>query len=755
MSRTSLIHERKWPYYLLGLALIMILGTLHLLLPRVFIPAERFLYDNYCRASATNHGGAPVAIVEARLNPHALGRNGAGALEGLPMTLELLEERGVKVVGIMLPSFVPKGLNLPLKVKNQKISGKVYFVSPGDVNPAGSTLLPGRTYTLIRREKDKISVSVALDMASAFLGLPAPEVPKDFGGIRLGDKFIGLMKGEMLLSFSRPPQAFQHFSLSRLTSSGTAPFALENKVVLIYFKQLPYQAFSTPFSTRASAAEFLAYAVDDLIEGSSTSRPPHMVFAELLSMVVLTAVVVLLGPGLRQGSRFLLVFLCLGASVGTGYFSFTVFHVWLKAATAMAGTVGGYLVVQFVDAYGYARAREEVFGLNRLLASTFRKQGLLDMAFERLKLCPLDNETRDILYDLGLDYETRGMATQALAVYEHIQKRGPYRDLVRRISNLRSLKEIPGFDPEGARKGGGRLSDSLIKERKIVGRYQILEPLGKGTMGLVYKGMDPKLNRLVAIKIIRFSDEFDEDMIEEIKSRFFAEAAIAGRLSHPYIVTIYDVGEDLDLTYMAMEYIDGTDLSYYCDPERLLPLHMALEVTAKIASALDYAHKTGLIHRDIKPANIMITKNGNVKVTDFGIAKAVSSTRTKTGVILGTPSYMSPEQIMGHKIDFRSDIFSLGVLLYQLLTGVLPFQGQNLNSLLLQITQGAHKPARDYNPMLPRACDQILDKALAKNPKKRFGSCAEMAKYLRMLTSKVKEYQRMNGPGRQGLVGHG
>ena len=255
----------------------------------------------------------------------------------------------------------------------------------------------------------------------------------------------------------------------------------------------------------------------------------------------------------------------------------------------------------------------------------------------------------------------------------------------------------------------------------------------------MYKGMDPKINRLVAIKVIRFSDDFDEEMVDEIRERFLREAEIAGKLSHPGIVTIHDVGEDDDLTYMAMEYLEGESLNHYCSNEKRLTLTRVLDVVAKVADALDYAHKQGVIHRDIKPANIMLLRNGNIKVTDFGIAKAISSSRTKTGVILGTPNYMSPEQIMGHKIDARTDIFSLGVLFFQLLTGKLPFHGENLSALLYHITQGKHPSVRLIESGIPKACEQIIDKALAKNPKDRFRTAGQMARYLTMLRAKIEE----------------
>jgi serine/threonine-protein kinase len=258
-------------------------------------------------------------------------------------------------------------------------------------------------------------------------------------------------------------------------------------------------------------------------------------------------------------------------------------------------------------------------------------------------------------------------------------------------------------------------------------------------MGIVYKAKDPKINRLVAIKTIRFSDEFEEAKVKEIKERFFREAEIAGKLSHPSIVAIYDVGEDYDLTYMTMELLEGESLQRYCRKGSLLSLRKLLFVVAETALALDYAHSHGVIHRDVKPANIMLLKDGKVKVTDFGIAKAVSSSQTKSGIVLGTPNYMSPEQINGQDIDGRSDIFSLGVVFYELLTGQLPFHGKNLTNLFYQITQVKHQPPRVINPKVPKPVEQIVDKALSKEPTQRFETSADFAKYLKAMISKIDQ----------------
>jgi serine/threonine-protein kinase len=255
----------------------------------------------------------------------------------------------------------------------------------------------------------------------------------------------------------------------------------------------------------------------------------------------------------------------------------------------------------------------------------------------------------------------------------------------------------------------------------------------------VYKARDPKINRLLAIKTIRFSDEFEEVRINEIKDRFLREAEIAGKLSHSSIVSVYDVGEDFDLTYIAMEFIDGENLQKYCRKGVLLPLRKVLYVIAETANALDYAHEQGVVHRDIKPANIMLQKDGKIKVTDFGIAKAVSSSKTKSGIVLGTPNYMSPEQINGQSLDGRSDIFSLGVVFYELLTGRLPFQGKTLANLFYQITQVKHPSPREINPKVPKPCAQILDKALGKNPDQRFQTAGDFARYVKVVINKMDQ----------------
>jgi len=257
-------------------------------------------------------------------------------------------------------------------------------------------------------------------------------------------------------------------------------------------------------------------------------------------------------------------------------------------------------------------------------------------------------------------------------------------------------------------------------QRQRLGRYTVIRELGRGSMSVVYLGKDPTIQRFVALKTVRFDDAGDPSELVEIKRRFFREVQSAGLLSHPNIVTIFDAGDEEDLGYIAMEVLEGITLKDWCRKENLQPIKQVLELVAKVAEALDHAHSHGVVHRDIKPANIMFTKDGIAKITDFSIARITTSTKTKTDAILGTPSYMSPEQIAGEKVDGRSDLFSLGVVMFELLTGERPFQGESIASLTYQIAHKPHRPPAQIRTDLPPCCIAIIDRALSKKLDQRY-----------------------------------
>jgi serine/threonine protein kinase len=235
------------------------------------------------------------------------------------------------------------------------------------------------------------------------------------------------------------------------------------------------------------------------------------------------------------------------------------------------------------------------------------------------------------------------------------------------------------------------------------------------------------------------SQEFEADELVEVKERFFREAETAGRLTHPNIVTMYDAGEEHDLAFIAMEFLKGKDLTPYTKPDNLLSLPNTISIVARVAEALGYAHQNNVVHRDIKPANVMYDpESDSVKVTDFGIARITDSSKTKTGMVLGTPSYMSPEQLSGKKVDGASDMFSLGVTLYQLVSGRLPFTGDSMAQLMFKIANEAHVDIRQYNPDIPACVAAIANKALAKEPEQRYQNCDQMAKALRLCLTSLR-----------------
>ena len=263
-----------------------------------------------------------------------------------------------------------------------------------------------------------------------------------------------------------------------------------------------------------------------------------------------------------------------------------------------------------------------------------------------------------------------------------------------------------------------------------LGRYEIVAELGQGAMGTVYKARDPLLDRIVAIKTISLN--LPKDEAAEYEARFYQEAKAAGQLSHPNIVTIYDIGKCDDLAYMAMEYLEGRELRAILGAESLMPIDSALHIAAQVADALHFAHERQVVHRDLKPANVMVLNDGLIKITDFGIARMRNNeVKTMTGMILGSPKYMSPEQVAGKRADHRSDLFSLGVVVYEMLTGTSPFVADNIHGVMYQTLNFTPPTPKTLNPDLPEVLNFIVAKVLAKNVEDRYQSAKDLANDLR------------------------
>ena len=297
----------------------------------------------------------------------------------------------------------------------------------------------------------------------------------------------------------------------------------------------------------------------------------------------------------------------------------------------------------------------------------------------------------------------------------------------------KAAREVPepAVPPDASLQPGG---PATLPGRAMLARYQIERELGRGAMGAVYLALDPQIGRQVAIKTMALGREFAGTELAEARARFFREAEMAGRLQHRDIVTIFDAGEEDGLAYIAMEFVKGHDLLRYTIAGKLLALADVLETTARVAEALDYAHRQGVVHRDIKPANVMVDASFRiVKVTDFGIARVADASRTRTGRVLGTPSFMSPEQMAGGRVDGRSDLYSLGVMLFQLVTGALPHASDSMARLMNQIANEPAPDVRSLSAELPPALAQLIAAALEKRPELRPADGARMAAALRAI----------------------
>ena len=625
----------------------------------------------------------------------------------------------------------------------------------GHINLSPDRSLAGQVHLPVINYRGNIIPSMPLRLAIEGAGLSMNQITITDTGIRMGRARIPTWNGQILVKFRGSRGSFPYYSFVDILKVKKVPAVFDKKIVLIgYSASEGGFTISTPVDPHLPRVEFIANIAECLRTGRYLKRPEAMRYVEAALILLLSLVSSFFFSRMNYLPRTMMIGGMLLAVFLTGVFFFISLDIWFKTIYIALSLVTLYVVFSVkelvISEKSMVQSAKESIETNRMLGLSLQSQGLLDLAFEKFRKCPLDDAMKDVVYNLGLDFERKRMINKAISVYEHILREGGgYRDLDTRIPKLKKfVGELP-LGKHGEKRQGKILISDELETKPTIGRYEILGELGQGAMGVVYKARDPKINRLVAIKTIRFSDDFEDKQIIEVKERFFKEAELAGKLSHPSIIAIHDVGEDYELTYMAMELLEGKDLDYYCRKGHLLPLRKVIDIVADTAEALDYAHSHGIIHRDIKPGNIMLLENGTIKVTDFGIAKAVSSSQTKSGIILGTPNYMSPEQINGRPLDGRSDIFSLGSVFFQLLTGRLPFSGKTLTELFYQITQGRHPSPRKFNPRIMKPCEQIIDKALAKDPDDRFRRAADLAKYLRLLGNRIDSILAKKGtPGK-------
>jgi serine/threonine-protein kinase len=480
----------------------------------------------------------------------------------------------------------------------------------------------------------------------------------------------------------------------------------------------------TPVSPAMAPVLTLAHSVSSILQEHFFVVPAWAALTEWLVIALVAVYLAALLPRLKAGTALAasgaIFAALLIAEASLMLSSGTWIQLMLPATLLLVGHAALVSKRFIVTERAKLRSDQSSAESNRMLGLAYQGQGQLDLAWDKFRQVPLSEALLENLYSVGLDFERKRQFNKAEAVFRHMHAFNPtFRDLEAKISRAKQLSETVILGG-AASHPGGTLALGEVEKPKF-GRFEVQKELGKGAMGVVYLGKDPKIGRDVAIKTLALAQEFEADELTQAKERFFREAETAGRLSHPNIVTIYDTGEEHDFCYIAMELLRGGDLGPHTKPGKLLAPEKVVSIVARAADALGYAHREGVVHRDIKPANLMYhPESDTLKVTDFGIARLTASSKTKTGMVLGTPSYMSPEQLAGKRIDGRSDLFSLAVTLYLLMCGKLPFDGESMAQLMFKIANEAPADILSVNPAVPPGIARFLERALAKNPDERF-----------------------------------
>jgi len=559
--------------------------------------------------------------------------------------------------------------------------------------------------------------SLSLQIALRSLNLTPKDITINLGdSIELGSLSIKTSQNLLMNTFfyndREGSSAFAVDSFYDVLQGKIPASKYKGKIVLIGATAVGVgDTMVTPIDSNMAPVLTLAHSISSILNEDFFIVPDWSMSAIAGITLLIALYIILLLPRLKAGfSAFLTVLLFIVLFV-THYILMTEHGLWLQLVTPSILLIAGHLLL---TTKRYLSTEKGKLALDAESAESNRMLGLS-------------------LQGLALDFERKRQFNKAGSVYQVMKDINPkFRDLKQRINRASAMEETVILGGSNSSANASLMLGGDGVEKPMLGRYEVEKELGKGAMGSVYLGKDPKISRVVAIKTMALSQEFEADELQDVKDRFFREAETAGRLSHPNIVTIYDAGEEHDLAYIAMEFLKGGDMVQYGKADKLLPVTKVLDIIRRCAEALDYAHKFNVVHRDIKPANIMYEiKSDTLKITDFGIARITDSSKTKTGMVLGTPSYMSPEQLAGKKVDGKSDLFSLGVMMFQFMTGRLPFQGESMATLMYKIANEAHPKPESIRPELPRCVSVIINRSLTKSPEKRYQSGAQMASDLR------------------------
>ena len=608
-----------------------------------------------------------------------------------------------------------------------------------------------RTEPLVVGYYDQYYPSLSLMLAAKSLNLEPKDIHVNLGeSVQLGNLKIATDPAlRMHTYFYKDKDGRPAFPVDSFYDVLTGKIPAEkyrDKIVLIGASAAGVGSLQvTPISSSMPPAVILAHSVSSILKGDFFVTPSWAELAQIGVFLLIALYLILLLPRLNAAIGALFTGALFIVLLVTHFVLMTTQALWLQLMLPASLLLVGHLLLTtkrfLMTEKGKQKSDAESAESNRMLGLAFQGQGQLDIAFDKFRKVQVDDSLMEVLYNLGLDFERKRQFNKAESVFKYMAAYNPkFRDLDARLAQTKAMSETVLLGGSSGKSNASTMVlDKAGVSKPMLGRYEIEKELGKGAMGVVYLGKDPKIGRVVAIKTMALAQEFEASELEDVKARFFREAETAGRLNHPNIVTMYDAGEEHDLAYIAMEFLKGRDLAPHTKPDNLLPLSTVMSIIAHVADALDYAHKQNVVHRDIKPANIMYDPETNTpKVTDFGIARITDSSKTKTGMVLGTPSFMSPEQLAGKKIEGASDLFSLGVSLYQLACGKLPFEGDSMAQLMYRIANEPHTDILAIRPDLPQCLVAIINRSLAKQVVDRYSNGAEMADALRRCTASLQ-----------------
>ena len=658
-----------------------------------FVTADRLLYDTF--AGALPSKPLDNAIIVS-IDPQRVGAS--EVLNQYGVVLQELQQREAGRIILAQPPEFPESAELP--GWSAVLAGDVPVFVPArhrfaDISPNdGFVEIATDNDGVLRRSvlwhRDGDVMSPSLPLAVAFFESTTATAPR----------MSGTDDAIYLSSYAEIPRLSVSELLSRSKYAmlkGTTVFVDADPALVGASAVLPSGQFVTN-------SEMTAALLADIENDSMIIAPSWARAMEWFAPALLAIISVLFMP---DRSRREIAVMAVGGVLLLLFFEIlllALLHVRIdlgRPILIFAGValLSGYLVTD-VKKVSYDAFKK---------GSDFLSAGRLEPAFAEFRRCDPSETVAAVMYKLSLAFEEQAKPERAEAVLEWMK-----------------------------RTHSGHLEKGLAQQKlsggtpQRLGRYVIQRRIGRGAMGAVYLGKDPRINRPVAVKAIPIEKEFEDEELKEARLRFYREAESAGRLTHPNIITVFDAGEDKGLAYIAMEYVPGTPLKEFTDPKRLLAPKRALELCAATAEALDYAHNQGVIHRDIKPANLLYNpKDGSLKISDFGVARITDNNRTKTGIVLGTPMYMSPEQLGAENLTGLSDLFSLGVTLYELLVGEVPFRASNIAVLMTKITTEDPSLVSTRRAGIPPSVDAVLAKAMAKKPNDRFSCGAEMAIALR------------------------